>query len=89
MVEDIIRIGGISLNMALEAAANEQQPPNRVFSPQNWIKAKTCLAGINFAIRNYFSMLPLMPQGGKEMKTKLDAALSLEAEDFEYRWAAD
>ncbi len=66
--------------MALEAAANETQPSNRVFSPQNWIKAKTCLAGINFAIRNYFSMLPLMPQGGKEMKAKLDAALSLETE---------
>lgn len=89
MVDDIVKIAGISLNMALEAAANETQPANRVFSPQNWIKAKTCLAGINFAIRNYFSMLPLMPQGGKEMKAKLDAALSLEAEDFEYRWAAD
>jgi hypothetical protein len=88
MVEDIVRIAGISLNMALEAAANEPQPTNRVFSPQNWIKAKTCLAGINFAIHNYFSMLPLIP-GGRDMKTRLDAALTLEAEDFEYRWAAD
>jgi hypothetical protein len=25
----------------------------------------------------------------QRMKAKLDAALSLEAEDFEYRWAAD
>lgn len=88
MVEDIVKIGGVCLNMALEAAANESQPANRVFSPQNWIKAKTCLAGINFAIRNYFNMLPLMP-GGKAMKVNLDEALSLEAEDFEYRWAAD
>jgi hypothetical protein len=88
MVDDIVKIGGVCLNMALEAAANEPQPSNRVFSPQNWIKAKTCLAGINFAIRNYFNMLPLMP-GGKEMKTKLDVALALETEDFEYRWAAD
>ncbi len=88
MIDDIVRIAGISLNMALEAAANETQPANRVFSPQNWIKAKTCLAGINFAIRNYFNMLPIMP-GGKEIKGKLDAALALETEDFEYRWAAD
>lgn len=88
MVDDIIKIAGISLNMALEAAANEPQPANRVFSPQNWIKAKTCLAGINFAIRNYFNMLPLMP-GGKEMKIKLDSSLSLDVEAFEYRWAAD
>ena len=88
MIDDIVKIAGVSLNMALEAAANEPQPTNRVFSPQNWIKAKTCLAGINFAIRNYFNMLPLMP-GGKEMKTKLDSAFALETEAFEYRWAAD
>lgn len=88
MIEDIVKIAGVSLNMALEAAANETQPANRVFSPQNWIKAKTCLAGINFAIRNYFNMLPLMP-GGKETKEKLDSALSLDVEAFEYRWAAD
>lgn len=88
MVDDIVKIGGVCLNMALEAAANEPQPANRVFSPQNWIKAKTCLAGINFAIRNYFNMLPLMP-GGKEMKAKLDVALTLQTGDFEYRWAAD
>lgn len=46
MVDDIVKIAGISLNMALEAAANEPQPANRVFSPHNWVKAKTCLAGI-------------------------------------------
>jgi hypothetical protein len=89
MAEDIVRIAGVSLNMALEAAANEVQPANRVFSPQNWVKTKTCLAGINFAIRNYFNMLPLMPEGGKQMKQKLDTALSLPIENFEYRWAAD
>ncbi len=88
MVDDIVKIAGISLNMALEAAANESQPSNRVFSPQNWIKTKTCLAGINSGIRNYYSMLPIMP-GGKEVKSKLDAAILLEADDFENRWAAD
>ena len=88
MVDEIVKIAGMSLNMALEGAANEPQPPNRVFSPQNWIKAKTCLAGINFAVRNYFNMLRLMP-GGRDIKSKLDAALALETEDFEYRWAAD
>jgi hypothetical protein len=88
MVEEIVKISGLSLNMALEAAANETQPQNRVFSPQNWIKAKTCLAGINFAIRNYFNMLPMIP-GGQEIKGKLSTALQLPNEDFEYRWAAD
>ena len=88
MVGEIIKIAGVSLNMALEAAANEPQPQNRVFSPHNWIKAKSCLAGINGAIRNYFSMLPLMP-GGQEIKNRLTTTLELNPEDFEYRWAAD
>lgn len=88
MVDEIVKISGLSLNMALEAAANEPQPQNRVFSPQNWIKAKTCLAGINFAIRNYFNMLPMIP-GGQEIKGKLSNTLQLPNEDFEYRWAAD
>jgi hypothetical protein len=88
LVEEIVKISGLSLNMALEAAANEVQPQNRVFSPQNWIKAKTCLAGINFAIRNYFQMLPMMP-GGKEVSQKLKDGLVLKQEDFEYRLAAD
>jgi len=88
MIDEIVKIAGISLNMALEAAANDPLPQNRVFSPQNWIKAKTCLAGINFAIRNYFNMLPMIP-GGKEIKDKLTDTLKLGHEDFEYRWAAD
>ena len=45
MVDEIVKVAGISLNMALEVAANEQQPGNRVFSPQNWIKSKSCLTG--------------------------------------------
>jgi hypothetical protein len=88
MIDEIVKISGISLNMALEAASNEPQPANRVFSPQNWIKTKTCLAGINFALRNYFQMLPMMP-GGSEIKNKLNSVLILDAEAFEYRWAAD
>ncbi len=40
MVAEIVKVAGISLNMALEAAANEPQTANRVFSPQNWIKPK-------------------------------------------------
>jgi AIPR protein len=60
-ISEIVKIAGISLNMALEAAANEPLAQNKIFSPQNWIKTKTCLAGINFAIRNYFNILPMMP----------------------------
>ncbi|HEY0003829.1 MAG TPA: AIPR family protein [Pyrinomonadaceae bacterium] len=85
---EIVKIAGTSLNMALEAEANEPQPQNRVFSPHNWVKAKKCLAGINFAIRNYFNMLPMMP-GGKDIAARLKDTLTLSTDNFEYRWAAD
>ncbi len=88
LVEQIVQIAGTCLNTALEAAANEQLPQNRVFSPQNWIKTKTCLSGINAAVGQYFAMLPSMP-GGKELSKNLKESLALSVEDFEYRWAAD
>lgn len=88
MVDEIVRLGGTALNMALEAAANEPQPPNRVFSPQNWIKTKGCLSNINMAVRNYFNMLNVMP-GGVEIKKKLNEAAVLAQDAFEYRWSAD
>ena len=87
-VDELVKATGACLNMALEAAANETQPANKVFSPQNWIKTKGCLSGINGAIRNYFSMLPMMP-GGVEIKQKITEATALRVEDFEYRWSAD
>lgn len=88
VVEQVVDMAGTCLNTALEAAANEPLPGNRVFSPQNWIKTKTCLAGIRAAIQQYFAMLPSMP-GGKELSLKLRAALTMDAGQFEARWAAD
>ena len=86
--DQIIDIAGTCLNSALEAAANEPQPANRVFSPQNWIKTKACLSGIRAAIRQYFTMLPTMPNG-KEMSQKIKISLAMESSEFEARWAAD
>jgi hypothetical protein len=88
IVDQVVDMAGTCLNTALEAAANETLPANRVFSPQNWIKTKTCLAGIRAAIQQYFTMLPSMP-GGKELNQKLKAALAMDAGQFEARWAAD
>jgi len=88
IVDQVVDMAGSCLNSALEAAANEPQPANRVFSPQNWIKTKSCLAGIRAAIRQYFNMLPTMPQG-RELSQKLKTALLMEREQFEARWTAD
>lgn len=88
IVDQVVDMAGTCLNTALEAAANEPLPANRVFSPQNWIKTKNCLAGIRAAMQQYFTMLPAMP-GGKDLSQKLKTALTMDAGDFEPRWAAD
>jgi len=88
VIDQIIDMAGICLNSALEAAANEPQPNNKVFSPQNWIRTKTCLAGIRAAIRQYLNMLPSMP-GGKDLSKKLKTALEMDSSEFESRWSAD
>ena len=88
IVDQVVDMAGICLNTALEAAANEPLSANRVFSPQNWIKTKNCLAGIRAAIQQYFTMLPSMP-GGRELSQKLRTSLTMDASQFEARWAAD
>lgn len=88
LAEQIVDIAGSCLNSALEAAANEPLPSNRVFSPQNWIKTKTCLAGIRMAINQYFSMLPTIP-GGKDLSQRLKLEMKMETKEYEARWAAD
>lgn len=88
LVENIIQLTASCINTALEAAASEPQPQNRVFSPSNWIKSKSCLASINAAIRQYFNMLPAMP-AGKELAARFRECMKCEPEVFEERWAAD
>ncbi len=88
LVDQVVDIAGSCLNSALEAAAAEPLPPNRVFSPQNWVKTKSCLAGIRAAMRQYFNMLPTMPMG-RETSQKLKAGLAMTEDQFEARWAAD
>lgn len=88
MVAQLVDSAGTCLNAALDGAANEQQPANRVFSPQNWIKTKTCLAGIRQAVAQHFNMLPAMP-GGIEIREKLHNSLKMSSDQFEDRWAAD
>ena len=81
LVGQIVASAGTCLNTALEAAANEPQPANRVFSPQNWIKTKTCLAGIRQAVAQYFNMLPSMP-GGNDLNQNLRTALKMKNVDL-------
>ena len=83
-VEQIVRFAASCLNVAIEEAANEQSSTGKIFSPQNWIKTKSCLSKINTAVRTQIQMLPNFP-GGKELKD----GLVLPNNFFEYRWEAD
>ncbi len=59
LIDQIVGLAGKSLNFALESAANEPQPANRVFSPQNWIRTKSCLVGIRAAVSQSLMMMPI------------------------------
>ncbi len=86
ILDQVVDLAGRSLNFALESAANEPQPSNRVFSPQNWIKTKSCLAGIRAAVSQSLNMLPMMNQ---EIANKIKEGLMMERDEFEARWTAD
>ncbi len=88
LIDHVVDAAGACLNTALISAADEQQQPNRVFSPQNWIKTKTCLAGLRQAVSAYFAMLPGLP-GGREAHQAYRESLKMENDQFEDRWAAD
>lgn len=88
LIDQIVDATGTCLNTALEAATNEPQRDNRVFSPQNWIKTKSCLANIRQAVTGYLRMMPLLPEGQK-LHQELVSQLRLDDDQFEERWAAD
>lgn len=82
--DKIVKMAASCLNSALESSANESQPQNRVFSPQNWIKSKVSLSKIDTTIRAYLDVLPTIGNG-----INFKDALKLDQQVFEYRWAAD
>lgn len=84
ILEQIVRMAASCLNVAIETASNEQSSSGKIFSPQNWVKTKTCLGGIKTAVMTQLAMLPTFP-GGKGLKE----SLAIPGETFEYRWEAD
>ncbi len=84
IVDRLVKMAASCLNSALESAANEPQPQNRVFSPQNWIKSKSSLSKIDTTIRAYLDVLPTVG-----IDTNFADKLKIDSQEFEYRWAAD
>lgn len=88
LLDTIVKMAGQCLNMAFETASSETRDSGKIFSPQNWIKAKGSLKDIRSAVKNQLGALKIIP-GGKELIDKINAGLELESADFEGRWTAD
>ena len=82
----IINIAANCLNSAISAEKNNCEQNNKSFIPQNWVKNKSCNAGIMSAIQNYFSFLPTM---NKEMDSKLKNGVKIDSKYFSYRVQAE
>lgn len=88
MLDSVVEMAGTCLNMAFDNASAEAIDNGKIFSPQNWIKAKGSLKDIRSTIKTYMGSLKMIP-GGKEILDNLNSNLKLAAEDFEARWTAD
>lgn len=82
--DPIITLAANCYNAALDAAVTEYQEKNKVFSPQNWLKAKDSLNKVQASLRMYMGMMGSMP-GGNDLKQRL----VLDASLFSLRWSAD
>ena len=71
-------------NSALDAGMAEYQERGRIFSPQNWLKAKDSLLKLSASVNMFMGFMASMP-GGPQMKQ----ALVLPANRFGLRWVAE
>lgn len=88
LMDTVIELTGQCLNMAFEIAAQDASQNNKVFSPQNWSKAKASLRDIRTAVKQYLMSAKMMP-GGKQILDCLNIGLKMTNTDFESRWSAD
>ncbi|MDA0088107.1 hypothetical protein OFR95_02240 [Brachyspira hyodysenteriae] len=75
LLNTVIKFTAQSLNIAFEIAREEAINNNKVFSPQNWSKAKASLKDIRNAVKGQYSTLEL---SNKDFFDTIDKALQLE-----------
>lgn len=61
LLDTIVDMAGQCLNMAFETASSEALDNGKIFSPQNWIKAKGSLKDLRTAVKTQLSALKLLP----------------------------
>lgn len=88
LLDTVVDMAGQCLNMAFETASSEIIDSGKIFSPQNWIKAKGSLKDLRSAVKTQLGALKLVP-GGKHIVDQINNGLKMETTDFESRWTAD
>lgn len=86
MVDQIVAIAANCLNSAFDAESNNAQSQNKPFIPQNWVKNKSSVSGIQSAVTNYMSFLPSM---NAVLNKQLKENLKIDPKEFTYRLTAD
>jgi hypothetical protein len=71
-------------NSALDAGKAEYDEKQKIFSPQNWLKAMDSLLKLKASVRMSMSFIASIP-GGTDMRK----ALALPADRFSLRWVAE
>jgi hypothetical protein len=80
----VINVAATCYNSALGIAISEYQDKGKIFSPQNWLKAKDSIVKIQTAVKMYLGMAANLP-GGVELKK----TLTIPADKFTLRWSAE
>lgn len=88
LLDTVVDMSGQCLNMAFETASSETIDSGKIFSPQNWIKAKGSLRDLRSAVKTQLGALKLVP-GGKQIAEQINNGLKMDTADFESRWTAD
>lgn len=88
LLDTVIDMAGNCLNAAFENASAEANEAGRIFSPQNWIKAKGSLKDIRTATKSSITAMKMYPQGKQQVQI-LQEKLATGKEQFEARWTAD
>jgi len=81
VVDAIVQTAASCMNNAIETETAKMQNQNKTFIPQNWVKNKASIDGINGAIINCFSFSP----DAKKLKT----VMKIDPTHFSYRLQAD
>lgn len=89
LMDRIIDMTGQNLNSAMINASNKAAEEGKIFSPQNWIKAKASINELRNSISTSYNMLSILNDESREFSNLIRSSLKMDPEDFEERWTAE